>query len=184
MAPDPTTQGQPPWWQRAALAGATGLGQQPSQQHQRKNPWGQFGQAAGKIGARALQDKLQQHQSDRLTQGVNPGLGSSIDQAIDSGQAPIDPGPAPEIPPDPAAAGGMRGTDLEGGWGGGASAGMSNVDNIGEPMANGGIVTKPTLALIGEHQPEAVVPLGYRSGAKVRPSMAMRKPAGRNYYGG
>jgi hypothetical protein len=41
------------------------------------------------------------------------------------------------------------------------------------------VVDRPTLAMIGQDQPEAVVPLTNRPDAKVRPSMAM----GRNYYG-
>lgn len=40
------------------------------------------------------------------------------------------------------------------------------------PMADGQVVTKPTLALVGENEPEMVVPLGYRARAKTRPSMA------------
>jgi hypothetical protein len=32
-------------------------------------------------------------------------------------------------------------------------------------LANGGIVTRPTLALIGESGPEAVIPLNRRNGA-------------------
>lgn len=39
-----------------------------------------------------------------------------------------------------------------------------------QPMAEGRVVTKPTLALLGEKEPEAVVPLGFRSRARVRPS--------------
>ena len=47
-----------------------------------------------------------------------------------------------------------------------------------EPMADGQIVTKPTLVMLGEHEPEAVVPLTDRPNAKVRPSVM-----GRRYYG-
>lgn len=43
--------------------------------------------------------------------------------------------------------------------------------NPPEQMNQGKIVTKPTLAVIGEDEPEAVVPLNYRARAKTRPSM-------------
>lgn len=54
-------------------------------------------------------------------------------------------------------------------------------------MGDGGVVDKPTLAVIGEDGPEAVVPLGYRSRAKTRPSMAMGSEVvrrGRTPYAG
>jgi hypothetical protein len=41
-------------------------------------------------------------------------------------------------------------------------------------FAQGGIVTEPTTALIGENGPEMVVPLGYRPDAKVGPRNALR----------
>ena len=47
-------------------------------------------------------------------------------------------------------------------------------------LAEGSIVTKPTRVTL--EQDEAVVPLSYRAGAKVRPSVAM-KPMGRQFYG-
>ena len=34
-------------------------------------------------------------------------------------------------------------------------------------LAEGGIVTKPTLAMLGERGPEAVVPLGKRGGTEI-----------------
>jgi hypothetical protein len=37
-------------------------------------------------------------------------------------------------------------------------------------MANGGVVDKPTTALLGEDGPEMVVPLSKRPGAKVSPA--------------
>lgn len=67
---------------------------------------------------------------------------------------------------------------------GGASGIASGAKKLG--LADGGIVTSPTLALIGEDGPEQVTPLSYRATAKVRPSMAfqqepqMRK---RSFYG-
>jgi hypothetical protein len=50
-----------------------------------------------------------------------------------------------------------------GGVGGALSA-------VAPMLADGGVVTKPTMAVVGEDGPEAVVPLGNRPGAKVRPS--------------
>jgi hypothetical protein len=50
-----------------------------------------------------------------------------------------------------------------GGSVGGYSIGMPQIPTIPK-LARGGIVTKPTLAMIGESGPEAVVPLG-RGGA-------------------
>ncbi len=58
----------------------------------------------------------------------------------------------------------------------GATGGTSNQDNMAPPpgldngftaMARGGIVTSPTLALIGEHGPEAVIPLNQAGGTTV-----------------
>jgi hypothetical protein len=40
-------------------------------------------------------------------------------------------------------------------------------------LQQGGIVTEPTTALIGENGPEMVVPLGYRPDAKVGPRNAL-----------
>lgn len=48
-----------------------------------------------------------------------------------------------------------------------------------QPMANGGVVTKPTTALIGEDGPEMVVPLTHRPNAKV----SMANVAPRMNYG-
>jgi hypothetical protein len=41
-------------------------------------------------------------------------------------------------------------------------------------FADGGVVTEPTLAIVGEAGPEAIVPLRYRETAKVRPQVAQR----------
>jgi hypothetical protein len=52
-------------------------------------------------------------------------------------------------------------------------------------LDEGGVVTKPTLAIVGEHGPEMVTPLGYRAQAKSRPSVAFgqEKVRGRRMYG-
>jgi hypothetical protein len=66
----------------------------------------------------------------------------------------------------------------------GALGGGEGMKAIG--LADGGVVTKPTYALIGEDGPEAVVPLGgYRARAKTRPSLAMGKEQVRRprFYG-
>ena len=49
---------------------------------------------------------------------------------------------------------------------GGFSVGLDNIDEIPE-LAKGGIVNRPTLAMIGEKGPEAVVPLGRGMGMTV-----------------
>lgn len=51
----------------------------------------------------------------------------------------------------------------------GAAGGSKGIKGL----ADGGVVSKPTVALIGEDGPEMVVPLGYRARAKTRPSVAM-----------
>jgi hypothetical protein len=48
-------------------------------------------------------------------------------------------------------------------------------------LAEGHIFTKPTNVELGPQ--DAVIPLGYRAGAKARPSMALKKPMGRSMYG-
>jgi hypothetical protein len=47
-----------------------------------------------------------------------------------------------------------------------------------EDTDDGTIVTKPTLVMLGDQQPEAVVPLSNRQDAQVRPSILRRR-----YYG-
>ena len=47
---------------------------------------------------------------------------------------------------------------------GGFSVGMPNIPEI-PTLAKGGIVNRPTLAMLGESGPEAVVPLGRGRGA-------------------
>ena len=49
------------------------------------------------------------------------------------------------------------------GWGG-FSVGFPNIPEI-PTLAKGGIVNRPTLAMLGEAGPEAVVPLGRGGGA-------------------
>lgn len=56
----------------------------------------------------------------------------------------------------------------------------------GGAMAEGGVVSSPTVALLGEEGPEMVTPLTYRARAKIRPSATMSqevvKPP-RRFYG-
>jgi hypothetical protein len=54
-------------------------------------------------------------------------------------------------------------------------------DNFPASLAAGKIVTQPTTAVIGDQGPEAVIPLGGNSDAKVRPGIAFNK--GRRTYG-
>ena len=59
----------------------------------------------------------------------------------------------------------VPGVDIPGiGRVGGFSVGMPNIPEI-PTLAKGGIVSKPTLAMLGERGPEAVIPLGRRGGA-------------------
>lgn len=125
----------------------------PSNGQQPQHWWqsmGQLGKSVGQIGG----DAIATHRANKALQQDQP-LQDAVGQAVDGTPMPSA-GPAPTV----------------GAYSGG--------DDYGEPMAEGKIVTKPTLALIGERQPEAVVPLAHRTGAKVRPGMAM---PGRRYYG-
>lgn len=72
-------------------------------------------------------------------------------------------------------------------YGPGTGGGMYNFPQpdptdapVDEYMSDGKVVTKPTLAVLGEDGPEAVVPMGYRAKAKTRPSLAS---GGRSAYG-
>lgn len=67
----------------------------------------------------------------------------------------------------------------------GAYGGLSGAVKAAGGNADGGVFTEPTMALIGEDGPEAVVPIGqYRATAKTRPSIAMGKqPVRRRFYG-
>lgn len=58
--------------------------------------------------------------------------------------------------------------------GGGAGAGAQ--PNRQQAFASGGIVTKPTRAILGENGPEVVVPLTPRSSNKITPSMVGLNP--------
>ncbi len=63
---------------------------------------------------------------------------------------------------------------------GGAATGLAAAKKAFS--ADGGIIDKPTLAVVGEDGPEMIVPLGYRARAKVRPSQAMASERVRNPY--
>jgi hypothetical protein len=67
----------------------------------------------------------------------------------------------------------------------GSGAGITQVNGTGGRTgrgAAGGIVTQPTLALIGEARPEAVVPLDQMPGASPLPAMAASKAITLNVY--
>jgi len=170
--PDPTTQGQSPWWQRALKAGAAGAwANQPQGQRQGGTNWSQIGANLG-TAASGIRNRIQQ---THVARDADPATATTDPQdAHPERYGPADlEGSNMNFPrPDPTG-----GTDAP-------DPTDIGVEGIGEAMENGGVVVKPTLALIGERQPEAVVPLGYRSQAKVRPSAAMAKSAGRRYYGG
>jgi hypothetical protein len=117
-----------------------------SNQGGKPNPWGQLAQSVGNLGGAYRAYRKQQGDIATSTADPskkNPGFyGPSNPQ----GSGPLGPPQAPQ--PDYADAGG------------------------GAPdfMDEGRIVTKPTLAILGERAPEAVVPLGYRARSKARPS--------------
>ena len=103
---------------------------------------------------------------DRIADMIESALGSRPDVRIDGSQAPFIPPPAPSGPtrnamgnipfvPDPSKPLPNLPAGLE--WGvGGLPA-----------LAEGGIVMGPTLALVGEAGPEAVVPLNRGYGQTV-----------------
>jgi hypothetical protein len=151
----------------AAGAGSGYLGQHGNQQQQdgqqQPNPWTQLGQSVGKVAGKYINGR-----------GVDP---SKTNPAFygppnPAGSGPLGPPQSP-MPPTPPL--GPQASHVE------------PLDESGAPMmADGQIVTKPTLAIIGESEPEAVVPLGYRANAKVRPSMAFGKETrapGKRFYG-
>ena len=78
------------------------------------------------------------------------------------------PTPGPSMPPP----------DLSGGAGRYMGAGT----NPPEPMAEGRVVNKPTVALLGDRGPEAVVPMGRQANTRVRPNVAL-SPTRRRAYG-
>ncbi len=61
----------------------------------------------------------------------------------------------------------------------GALGGGAGIAKLGGG-ADGGVFDKPTNITVGEAGPEAVVPLGYRARAKVRPSVAMASQSQRS----
>lgn len=73
--------------------------------------------------------------------------------------------------------GGIAGAFAGGGMSAGLSAGWGS-GNPGEAMAEGGIVTRPTVALIGEAGPEAVVPLDQLGGGTVVQIIDQRRGGG------
>ena len=97
--------------------------------------------------------------------GASAPKGGLIGKVMDHQQNLADPGAGA------AASGAEGGADAAAGMGE-ASAGAAAPD-LAELalLGGGGIVTKPTLARIGERGPEAVVPLTPRPGNKMQPDV-------------
>ncbi len=90
-------------------------------------------------------------------------------------QGPQGPGPAPDVgayPGGPYDDPQDMGRDPLYGMGGGMQQGMQPPMT----MAQGGVVSQPTTAILGESGPEMVVPLGGAPGARVGPMNAMQRP--------
>src|SRR6185295_699696 len=119
----------------------------------RPNPYQQLGESLGQ-GIGALRSGIQSRRANKALGDYGP-LNDAVDDVVDH---PLSAPPMPEPPP---------------------LASPPSFNPVGSPLADGKIVTRPTIAIIGENEPEAVVPLSYRPGAKTRPHMAL----GRRYYG-
>lgn len=140
----------PPWMQ-ALQGGIKGFqGSKPS-------PYAQLGQAAGQmIGG--VRNNLQNRKAMNSLNTDQP-LQDSIGQAIDSTPPPSIPSPPSIDSPTPYQP---------------DQPGMYSMD---DNMAEGKLVTKPTIAILGENEPEAVIPLNNKPGNKVRLGRM------RQYYG-
>lgn len=109
-----------------------------------------------------MQDQSGANSKDRLSRDPYPrpdGYGMHAPSGI-SEVSPVD-------QQQPADMGSEPGNPMpqSGGYGGG------DPQQQPEMMARGGIITKPTLALLGEHEPEAVVPMGGNPNARITPGM-------------
>lgn len=146
---------QTPWWKRLGQGPA---GPSPNMDRastaaqgmaQANNPYG----AMATLGAGAVGSLM-----DRARQRKAMG---NIQASLPGAAATIPPGPMPPPPP--------------------VSAPPPNnmAPSNQSPMAKGSIVTRPTVAMLGDKGPEAVVPLNNKPGNKVKPSMLF----GRRAYG-
>ena len=120
----------------------------------------------------AYQKHQQAKQDQQLNAGMErdvattPGAGPAGSAGSPGPQAPMQPAAQPPVPDDPS-------TDDPGNDG-------------AQPFAQGGVVTQPTRAILGENGPEAVVPLTDQPGAHVSTNMLgavhsrYRRPTGPN----
>lgn len=131
------------------------------QQTQQKQPWWKSAAAAGGAIGNALTGQ-QQNPIGQLGQSAGE-FGGALKSFLDKRRM------AKANQPIQDDAGTMNPPSLMGDGG----------PTAPEYAADGKIVTKPTLVLLAEHEPEAVVPLSNRPDAKVRPSVMQ----GRRYYG-
>jgi hypothetical protein len=152
-ADDDTSKVTQPWW-KFLQKNQNNPASQIAPITNPANPWKSFGQAVGGLTGNALQaKKAQQAYNSSMNQPANPA-GSMTNYPR----------------PDPST---VEGQALSGLDTAGMDAGVGGMGGgLGIPMAQGRVVSRPTLALLGENEPEAVVPLSHRPDAKVRPNLA------------
>lgn len=113
-------------------------------------------------GLSSIGSMLSGMQMPGASSAPQPGAQSAQTQQMQSSQPSVAPAQAPSMAPMDAASGqvGAAGTFSS------AGKGLQSMD----AMARGGTVTKPTVALLGEDGPEAVVPLN-NADARITPGM-------------
>lgn len=111
----------------------------------------------------ALGAGLEEYGASRLKGGHHGGLGSVLLNAAHPPNAPGSNAPAADLDRGIATA---PGSQMQGG----PDLSMSDQPDS-ELMGQGKMVTQPTLAMVGDKGPEAVVPLTDQPGAKVTPGM-------------
>ena len=105
---------------------------------------------------------------------VNPGGTGDVGAPAQAPWSPPSTTPAPQVTSDPGsdqsmAAGGNQSQWNQSGNGGGGALAAGAKIALG--LKGGAIITEPTLARIGEHGPEAVVPLTPRATNKMQPDL-------------
>lgn len=155
-----------------------------------KSPVGQIAGAVQRYGQQRQQGQINNGMNDQMSQMRQGDMQSGADQmgqpsapgadqpqgdqmqsgAINAG-APQDSAPQPAMPSaDPPKPTQQQATAQQSGM----ASPFGQMNFGGAPqMASGGIVTKPTRAIIGEHGPEAVIPLDGHAGSKLTPGMMM-----------
>jgi hypothetical protein len=138
--------------------------QQPMDDHTPNQPAdGGLYSGANGMGSYGSADATQSDNSSPMPSQQQPPA-----TQVSQPQAPPQPGPTP-VASTPSSSGSSFASPFGNMNFGGASKPTSA--SAPTAYAKGGIVTKPTLALIGEHEPEMVVPLNGGPNAKLMPSM-------------